>query len=337
MRDLPRRREHLGRERGQDAHHDRHAAGHQPGRQRAGLSDGADAETSAAVFETFDLSAQDQFPNDKASPTTTAEIVSAAQPTASGWYPNEIAVKLDGQRRVTAPGVEQLQYRIDGGTTAADRDPRHRDLTVPEGDRTSSSTARSTASATRSRSSPCVRRSTRPPRTTTATTLPAYGAERLVRRPGRGQLPRRRRRGLGHREDRVALRRRRMDGSTQDAWACRPLGHATSSSTARPTPSATSRRPRRSSSRSTPRRPSTTPLLNGAAPGADYAGAVRVEFTRSDGDDGSGAVGTEYRINGGEWTTYTGAFDLTTVGRLPDRLPLVGPGGQRRALQVAHG
>ena len=41
------------------------------------------AETAAGGYETLDLSAQDQFPNDKASPTTTAEIVSATQPTGA--------------------------------------------------------------------------------------------------------------------------------------------------------------------------------------------------------------------------------------------------------------
>ena len=76
------------------------------------------AETSAAAYETFDLSAQDQFPNDKAAPTTTAEIVSATQPTADGWYQNEISVKLTGSDPGDgSAGVEQLQYRIDGGTT----------------------------------------------------------------------------------------------------------------------------------------------------------------------------------------------------------------------------
>ena len=39
---------------------------------------------------------------------------------------------------------------------------------------------------------------------------------------------------------------------------------------------------------------------------------MRVALTRDDGD-GSGAVETEYRLDGGEWTSYTanGAFDVT--------------------------
>ena len=57
--------------------------------------------------------------------------------------------------------------------------------------------------------------------------------------------------------------------------------------------------------------PTTTARLNGAAPVADYTGPVRVAFSRSDGDDSSGAVATEYRVNDGEWTDYENAFDLS--------------------------
>jgi hypothetical protein len=55
--------------------------------------------------------------------------------------------------------------------------------------------------------------------------------------------------------------------------------------------------------------PVTSARINGAAPQAEYDGAVRVAFTRTDGD-GSGVVGTEYRIGDGAWTDYTGAFDI---------------------------
>jgi hypothetical protein len=57
--------------------------------------------------------------------------------------------------------------------------------------------------------------------------------------------------------------------------------------------------------------PTTAARLNGGEPAADYTGAVRVAFTRSDGEDSSGAVATEYRVNDGEWTDYENAFDLS--------------------------
>jgi hypothetical protein len=58
--------------------------------------------------------------------------------------------------------------------------------------------------------------------------------------------------------------------------------------------------------------PTTAVRLNGADPVAEYTSAVRVAFTRDDGD-GSGAVETEYRLDGGDWTSYSdeGAFDVS--------------------------
>lgn len=57
--------------------------------------------------------------------------------------------------------------------------------------------------------------------------------------------------------------------------------------------------------------PTTTVLLNGATPVADYTGAVRIAFARTDGEDGSGAVGTQYRLDAGDWVDYHDAFDVT--------------------------
>jgi hypothetical protein len=59
--------------------------------------------------------------------------------------------------------------------------------------------------------------------------------------------------------------------------------------------------------------PVTSLALNGAAPAATYGTPVRVALTRDDGE-GSGATATDYRINGGEWTPFTGAFDITSNG-----------------------
>jgi hypothetical protein len=59
--------------------------------------------------------------------------------------------------------------------------------------------------------------------------------------------------------------------------------------------------------------PVTSARLNGAAPRAEYVGAVRVALIRTDGE-GSGAVATEYRIGEGGWTTYAGSFDLEGLG-----------------------
>ena len=65
---------------------------------------------------------------------------------------------------------------------------------------------------------------------------------------------------------------------------------------------------------STRPRPQTSVRLNGGAPAAEYIGAVRVGFARSDGAEGSGVVDTEYRLGDGPWTPYTEAFDLAGNG-----------------------
>ena len=59
--------------------------------------------------------------------------------------------------------------------------------------------------------------------------------------------------------------------------------------------------------------PETSVQLNGAAPLGAYSGPVRVAFERTDGQ-GSGAVQTQYALDGGAWTTYVGAFDVTGLG-----------------------
>jgi hypothetical protein len=59
--------------------------------------------------------------------------------------------------------------------------------------------------------------------------------------------------------------------------------------------------------------PRTGVLVNGAPAQAAYTGAVRVAFVRTDAD-GSGVAATEYRLDGGAWTAYAGAFDVVTAG-----------------------
>ena len=228
-----------------------------------------------------------------------------------------------------AHGAATRRRRLAGvrADPVPDRRRQHRDRIVTrdtapftsrstEG-RTRSSTARSTASATpRPFKSVAVRidrsaadhdaaaghRATAPTAGTTARS--------------QVQLPRRRRRRARASaeteyrysdDERLAAhhRRRRRD---------RPLRHERLEYRSTRHRSATSRRPRRSSSRSTPRRPSPRCTINGAAPrGHLRRRAVRVVLTRDDGD-GSGAAAPEYRVDGGEWTEYTGAFDVAANG-----------------------
>lgn len=58
--------------------------------------------------------------------------------------------------------------------------------------------------------------------------------------------------------------------------------------------------------------PTTTAALDPAQPGASgfYTQPVKVTLHATDNDGGSGVENTEYRIDGGEWTTYAEAFEV---------------------------
>ena len=184
---------------------------------------------------------------------------------------NEIAVKLTGSD--PGAGVRRrradLQYRIDGGTTTTTIVTRDTaTLTVPvnlEGPHVFEyRSIDGVGNAEPFKSVPCA--STRSAPTTTPLPGHRLRRRRLVRRPGRGQLPapataraRASRRPSGAtpatRTWQLDHGRRRRD---------RPLGHERRRVPLDRHRSATSRRPRRSSSRSTPRRPSPRCSLNGA-------------------------------------------------------------------------
>ena len=61
--------------------------------------------------------------------------------------------------------------------------------------------------------------------------------------------------------------------------------------------------------------PSTTLTIDGAAPVASYAAAVRVALDADDGETGSGVRLSEYRVDGGDWTAYADApFTVSGAG-----------------------
>ena len=126
---------------------------------------------------------------------------------------------------------------------------------------------------------------------------------------------------------RVVPLRRRRSRSTRRA--------RTSSSTAPPTSPATSRRTQvaeREGRQATA--PMTTVLINGAAPGRGVHGrrAGRVHPHRR---RGLGAVETEYRLDGGEWTPYDGRVRHHGLGGYRVDFRSTRPRRQRRELQDA--
>ena len=63
--------------------------------------------------------------------------------------------------------------------------------------------------------------------------------------------------------------------------------------------------------------PTTTAVLDPAQPGAGgfYTQPVEVTLAATDNDGGSGVAATEYRIDGGAWTTYAQPFEVAGDGR----------------------
>ena len=63
--------------------------------------------------------------------------------------------------------------------------------------------------------------------------------------------------------------------------------------------------------------PTTTAVLDPAQPGASgfYTQPVEVTLAATDNEGGSGVEATEYRIDGGAWTTYAQPFEVAGDGR----------------------
>jgi len=72
--------------------------------------------------------------------------------------------------------------------------------------------------------------------------------------------------------------------------------------------------------------PTTTALLNGEEPEANYDGPVEVDLNATDGD-GSGVRGTEIRIDGGEWQPYVEEETILDSAADLAKWAQAGPGG----------
>ena len=72
--------------------------------------------------------------------------------------------------------------------------------------------------------------------------------------------------------------------------------------------------------------PTTTALLNGEAPAANYDGPVEVDLNADDGD-GSGVRLTEIRVDGGEWQPYAEEETILNSAADLERWAQAGPGG----------
>jgi PKD repeat protein len=262
-------------------------------------------EPTTGLFEMPDLSGSVQFPDDAKAPVTT-HALNPAQPNGlEGWYAGPVRVTLTGTDEQGGSGVEQMMYRVDGGTPQAYGGPFD---FATDGAHTLEYRSVDGAGNAEQYKAVALKVDTAAP-DTTATTSPARplgtdgwydSAVKLTLSPrdgaGSGAAATEYRLGDGDWQpygEPVMLEESRVYDVEYRSTDVAGNDEAVNSLRIKVDGTA----------------PVTTARINGAAPAAEYTGPVRVGFTRTDGD-GSGAVGTEYRIGDGPWTEYTGAFDI---------------------------
>jgi hypothetical protein len=265
-------------------------------------------EDAEGVYKLADLSGQITIPNDNVPPETTVSLEPGAPNGNDGWYKGPVRVTLTGTDNEGGAGVEQLIWRVDGGPPQGYGGPF--DYTV-EGDHELEYRSIDAAGNAEDFKSVPLKVDVSAPTVSSSVTPgeprgPAgwYDAAVTVRLtaadgPGSGVAPN----GT----------RYRIDGGAWTPYA-QPVGLATAgrhtleyaASDVAGNEGATQTLDLNVDATA----PTTTLRLNGADPVADYTSAVRVVLLRSDGE-GSGAETTEFRLDGGAWQPYTGAFDVT--------------------------
>jgi hypothetical protein len=264
-------------------------------------------EATGGIFTMPDLSGQVAFPDDDEAPTTTHELDPAAPSGNDGWYKGAVRITLDGEDEAGGSGVEQIMYRIDGGAPQGYGGPFNY---TTEGEHTLEYRSIDGAGNAETYKPITLKVDTNAPTTTSAVTPGAalggegwYDSAVTVRLDAAD--------GAGSGAEATEYR---LDGAVDWTEYDEPIAideagvHAIEY---RSIDVAGNREATKSLSLKVDETaPATTLLINGAAPASEYTSAVRVVFTRTDGD-GSGVLKTEYRLDGGEWTSYGGAFDVT--------------------------
>jgi hypothetical protein len=261
-------------------------------------------EDPDGVFRLTDLSGQLTVPNDSVAPETAIDL-DPDEPNSSGWYAGAVHVELTGTDNDGGAGVEQMMYRVDGGPPQSYGGPF--DYTT-EGEHKLEYRSIDGAGNAEDFKSVTLKVDVNAP--TTARTLT----------PGDPRGP------GGWYDGAVTVRLTPADGpgSGVEATSYRIDGGEWTTYTAPIVVAEAGEHQLEYMSEDVAGNeegvtslslnvdataPTTTLRINGAAAVAEYPSAVRLAFTRDDGE-GSGVVDTEYRIDGGDWRSYDGAFDV---------------------------
>lgn len=266
-------------------------------------------EATGPIYVTPDLSGQVAFPDDNKAPTTTATLNPAAPNGNDGWYKGAVRVTLAGVDEQGGSGVEQIMYRIDGGAPQSYTGAFNY---TTEGSHTLEYRSVDGAGNAETYKPLTLKVDTKAPTTSTQVVpgLPLGGdgwydsavRVRLSAADGPGS-------GIAPEGTEYSL-----DGGDWTAYD-EPIEIKTAGVHTLQYRSGDVAGNDETAKALTLKVDETAPTtairINGVEPVAEYQSTVRVAFTRSDGD-GSGAVETEYRLDGGDWTSYDeeGAFDV---------------------------
>ncbi len=268
-------------------------------------------EEPSGAFETPDLSGQLEFPDDQTAPTSTVALNPATPGGSDGWYTDPVQVTLNGTDEAGGSGVDRIQYRVNGGTAVDYDGPfalaqegvlnlEYRSIDGAgnaEGFKSVQVKVDATAPATAIRLVP------------SEPTAPGDWYDRTVEvtltaRDGTGS-------GVATTEYRLG----------NGAWL--PYTSAITvaqdgvhdlqvrSSDVAGNDSDVQSRPLKVDANA----PSTAAAITtaAAASGGVYRGPVSIALTAADGS-GSGVASTEYRLDGGAWTRYSGRIGVSALG-----------------------
>jgi beta-xylosidase len=267
-------------------------------------------EDAEGGFEMPILGGNAEFPNDTTPPTTTATVDPAEPSGDGGWYTGPVRVTLESEDEEGGSGVETTEYRIDGGAWepytgdafTVDTDGAHT-VQFRAMDRAGNLETQQELSLKIDATAPTLDAELSPELPAggewydrpVELTLDAFdgsgsGVEATEYAIGDGAWQAYDGSVTFDDEGTYEVRYRATDVAGNEAAAEQPL-------TIRIDATA----------------PTTTAQLDGAAPAGPYTGPVSVSLSGAD-VAGSGVERTEYRLDGGEWAPYTGAFSVSGAG-----------------------
>jgi beta-xylosidase len=279
-----------------------------PGNLRAYLM-ALTLEEAGGTYEMPILAGNADFPNDLTPPVSSATVDPAQPDGLAGWYKRHVAVTLESADEEGGSQLESIEYRIDGGPWLPYEDEPV--LVDTDGDHDFQYRAVDRAGNLESQKTVDVKIDTSAPEVDAALVPGLPAGTEWYDRAVRLELDALDRNGSGIDATQYAIDGGAWqeytapvvfdeDGDHEVAYRAVDVAGNTGDTVTVPV-------------RVDRTAPATTVRLDGAAPLGTYGQPVTVELSGTDGD-GSGVLETAYRLDGGEWTVYTGPFTVSALG-----------------------